>query len=231
MLLAEEMALVALRPDTGRPTINSGSLDDCLVGLLVADLALAGRVSVDDGDLEVVDDAQVGDDLLDHVLATLADKQSAGDLPPSPSPSPDDTAVALQRELVSYDLTGSLPRPARALFDRLADDGLATRRFSSVLGFQRHAWVPDSTLRRTVIDQLRTCALKPGRPDLRTAVLLVQLSEANLTRVVFPDARERQQARARTTTIRGQTELADNIALVISNLETAAVAAVSSVKG
>jgi hypothetical protein len=222
MLLAEKMALIALRPDTGRPQINSGRLDDCLVGLLAADLALAGRVSVAGGQVAVLQPTPTGDELLDHVLATLMSRatphRGAAD-----ATSPTDRAEPM--DFVSYDLSGSLPRPARVLFDRLADDGLATRRFSSVLGFERHAWVPDPEARRQVMEEVRVCGLTPGTPDVRSAILLAQLNEADLARVVFPDARGRAQARARAATVRGQKDLAQNVHLLILSLESAAVAA------
>ncbi len=55
MLLAEELALVALKPESGRHQIGTGdALNACLAGLLVADLLLYGSVGPGDKDDRIV---------------------------------------------------------------------------------------------------------------------------------------------------------------------------------
>jgi hypothetical protein len=55
MLLAEELALVALDPDSGRHAVGIGSLlNACLAGLLVAELLLDGTARAGDRDDAVV---------------------------------------------------------------------------------------------------------------------------------------------------------------------------------
>ena len=55
MLLAEELALVALKPQSGRHQIGTGdALNACLAGLLVAELLLEGAVGPGDRDDRLV---------------------------------------------------------------------------------------------------------------------------------------------------------------------------------
>ena len=55
MLLAEELALVALEPESGRyPLGNGDNLNACLAGLLVAELLLEGFVGPGDRDDRIV---------------------------------------------------------------------------------------------------------------------------------------------------------------------------------
>ena len=55
MLLAEELALVALKPESGRHQIGTGdALNACLAGLLVAELLLDGSVGPGDKDDRIV---------------------------------------------------------------------------------------------------------------------------------------------------------------------------------
>ncbi len=51
MLLAEELALVAIKPGKGRAQLGTGgNLNACLAGLLVAELLLDGAVGTADDD-------------------------------------------------------------------------------------------------------------------------------------------------------------------------------------
>src|SRR5687767_13587112 len=55
MLLAEELALVALKPESGRHQIGTGeALNACLAGLLVAELLLDGSAGLGDRDDRIV---------------------------------------------------------------------------------------------------------------------------------------------------------------------------------
>jgi hypothetical protein len=75
--LHEEILLLALDDEKG--TIGMGSLwNQAAGGAMVAELMLAGRVTVGDqkkGTLTVVDPTPVGDPLLDQALAEIADRE------------------------------------------------------------------------------------------------------------------------------------------------------------
>jgi hypothetical protein len=73
LTLAEEIVLLALDDETGRPVGRSGMAPDrALAGALLMELALAGRVDTDRDRLFVLDAAPTGDAPLDAALARLA---------------------------------------------------------------------------------------------------------------------------------------------------------------
>lgn len=73
LTLAEEITLLSLDDETGRPVGRAGMAPDrALAGALLMELALAGRVDTDRDRLILVDGAPMGDALRDGVLARLA---------------------------------------------------------------------------------------------------------------------------------------------------------------
>ncbi len=55
MLLAEELALVAVKPESGRHDLGTGGqLNACLAGLLVAELVLDGTLDLGDAEDRIV---------------------------------------------------------------------------------------------------------------------------------------------------------------------------------
>ncbi|GGL91349.1 MULTISPECIES: GOLPH3/VPS74 family protein [Micromonospora] len=78
--LAEELLLLAYDDETGKATMPRISLDLGMAAAVLVELALAGRVAYDSGNLTVVDPTPTGEPTVDEVLARMADEQ-----PHSPS--------------------------------------------------------------------------------------------------------------------------------------------------
>lgn len=80
LTLAEEIVLLALDDESGRPVGRAGMAPDrALAGALLMELALAGRVDTDQDRLWVVDTTPMGDAALDAALARLAAPGAPGD--------------------------------------------------------------------------------------------------------------------------------------------------------
>ena len=71
--LAEEIVLLSLDDETGRPVGRGGMAPDlALAGALLMDLALAGRLDTDRDRVMVVNAAPTGDAVRDAALAAVA---------------------------------------------------------------------------------------------------------------------------------------------------------------
>ncbi|MFM2437657.1 MAG: Golgi phosphoprotein 3, partial [Actinomycetota bacterium] len=145
MLLAQKLALVSLRTGSGHPRNASGNLSYTLVGLLIADLVLQGRLSLGKDVFTVVDAARTGDALLDQVLDSVG-------------AHPDGNSYR-QYEYTAKALSGHMGRPIPQVFDSLVDDGLATAHDKPLLGLSDKAWLPDEAARDGVIAGIRASAL------------------------------------------------------------------------
>ena len=70
---AEEIILLMLHDDDGKfAHVPSWSMDRALAGAVLMDLALENRIDTDPENLILIDDAPVGDSLLDPTLAEIA---------------------------------------------------------------------------------------------------------------------------------------------------------------
>src|SRR4051812_5709036 len=112
MKLVEELALLAYGDD-GAPDTDGVHLDNGLAGALLLELALAGRVDVEDRKVVVRDRAPTGDPLVDRAL----DRIVSAARPRRPS------------QWVAK-LAKDIRRPA---LDRLVADGVLTREQDRVL--------------------------------------------------------------------------------------------------
>jgi hypothetical protein len=102
LTLAEEIVLLALDDETGRPVGRTGMAPDrALAGALLMQLALAGRVDTDRDRLFVVDATPTGDPPLDAALARLlapdAPADARGAIPVLARDAPAARAVILDR--------------------------------------------------------------------------------------------------------------------------------------
>ncbi|MFI6497088.1 GPP34 family phosphoprotein [Nonomuraea typhae] len=76
--IAEEFVLLAYGDDDGKPLVKEERVKLVLVAALLSELALDGRVELDeDGGVAVVDATPTGDRALDEVLAAIAEVGSA----------------------------------------------------------------------------------------------------------------------------------------------------------
>ena len=184
MLLAEELALVALKPESGRRQIATGdALNACLAGLLVADLLLYGSVGPGDKD--------------DRIVA----------VPGREVPGPPALVAAL--EVVAEKgpkMKGVLSHMSRGLEKRL---GMSTQEavFSGlagagIVGASTGGLLPkrpvlDRAAWDAVVDRLRAAARTDGPLEPRTALVLSMTGPAHLLEVVAPERSTRKHARNR----------------------------------
>jgi hypothetical protein len=170
--LAEEIVLLSLDDDTGRPVGRSGMAPDlALAGALLMDLALAGRVDTDRDRIWVADHAPTRDAVADRVLAELAMPDAPGDAR---------GAIML--------LARGAPAAREALLARLVEAGVLRRQEGRVL------WVfPDrrypKALGRDAAEnaraRLRRLLLAEEIPEPRDALLLGLVRAAGLLPLLF----------------------------------------------
>lgn len=177
LALPDELCLLGHDPESGRS--QSSHLDLGLAGAVLVELALAGRVDVDDDRVVVLDDSPTDDALLDDALGRIA-----GDKPRAP----DDWVSRLQKGLREQVLT------------RLVEVGVLDHQTSKLLGlFTRHRWREvDPEPEAQVRGRLETVVLHGTEPDQRTAALVGLVRAVDLRGAVFPLApRKTTEARMR----------------------------------
>ncbi len=157
MLLAEELALMAMKPATGRHALGVRSqLNACLAGLLIADLVLAGAAEIDGARQEVRLTGKSPDsDLLVAVAAVIVDK----------GPKVKSVLSAMDRGLRQHGSPGTWN----------AATAIVTR---------GEAGAPE---RDEIVTRLRHAAAIDGPTDRATALLLAMTGPANLLEIVAPD--------------------------------------------
>jgi len=143
--LVDDLLLVLLSPQTGRPVLDGQRLAPGLAGAVLLEIALAGRLDVRRegrwrGDrLTVVDGPAFGDPLLDDAVEVLRGRPGI-----------------LARSAVQRLARASVVRTAK---QRLVDAGDATRTPGGFLRFTRHDPRPEA--REALVAQLRA-ALQAG---------------------------------------------------------------------
>jgi hypothetical protein len=183
MLLAEELALVAVNPDTGRHGVGTRSnLNACLAGLLVAELMLEGGAAPGEGKQQIV---------------------LAG------GPSPESPTLAAAAEIVDEKgpkLRAVLSHMSRGLESRfelgtwdVVVAGLvgAGALSPSEGGMRPKNDVVDHHARDAVIARLQAAATSDRPLDPRTGLLLSMTGPASLLEVVAPERGGRRHARRR----------------------------------
>ncbi|MEO9322880.1 GPP34 family phosphoprotein [Nocardioides sp. C4-1] len=160
-LLAEDLLLLLLDDESGKPT-GWVDLQTVLGGAVLADLALAGLVEVEEkasvwrsAKVHAVGDRVPDDAVLAGALQTVAAKERS-----------------------AQDLVGRLGKDLDdTLARRLADRGILEREDSRVLGiFSRTRWPAADTTREAVVRRALTAALAHGEePDPHTRGLVALL--------------------------------------------------------
>src|SRR5690349_2680991 len=184
MNLAEEFALLAYGDD-GAPDTDSVRLDNGMGGSLLLELAISGRVGVEDGKVVVVDGTPAGDPLVDQALGRI----KADEKPRKPAHwvrkfAKDTRKLALNR-LVEQDVLTRREDTVLLVFPRTrypAPDGVEP--------------VPETEARR----RLTAAVTGTGPVDPRTAALCALLGATNLDRKIFR-ALDRKRVKARLAEI------------------------------
>lgn len=140
MLLAEDLLLLLTDDETGKPVVATSTLALGLAGAQLVELALDGRVDVDEKRrLAVLDAGPTGDDLLDRSLEVL---ERRADRRP---------------ESVLADVGRRLPD---ALYDRLTAAGVLRTERGKVLGiFPTTRWPAASVEHESVVRRALTAAI------------------------------------------------------------------------
>lgn len=78
MSTARNIAVLTFAPDSGKPLLVPGDLDLATTGALLADLAIARRVTLEEATLRVVDTSPTGDVAVDEMVSTIASSAPRG---------------------------------------------------------------------------------------------------------------------------------------------------------
>ncbi len=213
MLLAAELALLAIDPASGRHALGiRDKLNACLAGLLVGELVLGGHAEPGERDGTVV---LTDDPAADPVLVATAQVVAV-------------RGPKLKAVMSSMD---------RSLGKRLGtgtwDSVVATLVAGHVLGpaegsvRPRHE-VLDPAPRDEVLHRVRHAAGADGPIDARTALVLAMTGPANLLELVAPDRHTRKHARRRIDHALDESSLRDIGGVVRKLLTEAATAAAAA---
>ncbi|MFI2609698.1 GPP34 family phosphoprotein [Kitasatospora sp. NPDC018619] len=176
--LAEELMLLSLDDESGVAK-DAPTAAWAAAGGILAELVLAGRVTVEDGQLTVTDRTPTGDPLVDGRLARL-DAWAAGRRP----------GRAKAADWLTTDRTTAVADTVA----RLCERGLVVeerRRAFGIFPVRRYPEA-DGTVERELRGRLAAAVLDGAEPDLRTAALVALLHGARLHRLAFPDLPHRQ---------------------------------------
>ena len=173
-LLAEQVVLLSLDDETGRPIGRLGMAPDlALAGALLMDLALAGRIDTDRDRLWVADDAPTWDPVLDAALGQLLEPEAPGDA----------------RGAIMI-LARDAGEARHALLHRLVEAGMLRQVETNALWLFRDTRHPklDGAAAEDARTRLRSLLLREELPDPRDALLLGLVRAAGLLPVIFTEA-------------------------------------------
>ncbi|MGW4941107.1 GOLPH3/VPS74 family protein [Actinoplanes sp. NPDC004185] len=208
MNLAEEFVLLAYGDD-GVPDTDSVRLDHGLGGALLLELAISGRIGVEDKKVVVLDPAATGDPLVDQALGRIV----ADDKPRKPA-----------HWVKKFSDTR---KPA---LDRLVDQGVLTREQDKVLFvFPRTRYpapngvepVPETEARQ----RLTAAVSGAGPVEPRTAALCALVGATNLDRKVFRTL-DRKRVDERLREISAGDPTAAAVRQTVEEIQTAVIVAV-----
>jgi len=209
MNLAEEFALLAYGDD-GAPDTDSVRLDHGVGGALLLELAISGRVGIEDKKVVVLDGTPTGDPLVDQALGRTA----ADEKPRRPA----------------YWVKKFAKDTRKLALNRLVEQGVLARREDTVLlVFPRTRYpapdglepAPETEARQRLIAAVSAS----GPVEPRTAALCALLAATNLDRKVFRTL-DRERVKARLKEISAGDWAATAVRQTIEEIQTAVVVAV-----
>jgi hypothetical protein len=208
MNLAEEFALLGY-DDDGTPLTDGTHLDNGLGGALLLELALAGRVDVEDKRVVVIDRSPTGDALVDEGLARIAEDKARR-----------------PGYWVSKFAKDTRPR----VLQKLVADGVLTVEQDRVLGvFPRKKYPAaegvEPAAETAARDRMRAALVGTGAVDPRTAALCALVAATDLDRKVFADL-NRRQVKARLKEISEGSWAAAAVKKTIEDIQAAVMVAI-----
>lgn len=211
MLLAKELALVAIDPESERHAIGTrDQLNACLAGLLIGELVLDGAVTAGGAKRTLVLTGAPVTGLLAAAAEVISEK------------GPKIKAVLSHMSRGVAERTGS--GTWDAVIAELVSDGVLVADDS---GWRTRYSVVDLSARVSIVDRLRSAAAGDGALHPRTAVVLSMTGPAQLLEVVAPERRTRKHARRRIDHALDGTQL-EPIGEVARQLLAEAAAAVAA---
>lgn len=205
--LAEELFLLALDDDEG--WIATPALDTLRYGLaaaLLADLALLGKIAVEDQRISLRDPAPVGDELLDDTLLRIAESNKP--------------------RKVKYWLSAlSFRKLPKHIAQRLVALGALYEEDRRYLGVVPYAANPqqDASAKYWIKQGLRATGLTSAKPERRGVVLLSLMKGCRLLNLVFTRD-ERKAARKRVDELVKGEDFGAAVAQTLSDIEAAVAA-------
>ncbi len=210
--LAEELFLVALDEDEGwiaAPALNT--LRYGLAAALLADLALQGKIVVEDQRVSVLDPAPVGDDLLDETLQRLVE--------------------AGRPRKVKYWLNAlGFRKLPKQVAEHLVKRGVLRADEKRYLWVLPYAIYPqqDASAKYWIKQSLRAAALTNARSDRRGVELLSLMKGCRLLTLVFTKDERKAAGKRVDDLVKGE-DFGAAVAQTLADIEAAATAAAATV--
>ena len=217
MLIAEDLLLLITDNASGKPVVGSTELENGLAGAVLLELALAGRVDVEEGRgpvranrLLVVDPAPTGDQVLDAGLRSIAAK---------PGRKPESVLGGLRK--------GLRPR----LYQRLATQGILRAQEGRVLGlFPTSRWPAADSRHEDALRRDLHAALVVGvQPSERTAAVISLLHAIRAVHKVVGEREDRKRVKARAKEISDGAWAAAAVRKAVDAVNAATMAAITAV--
>ncbi len=205
--LAEELFLLALDDDEGWVAASAqNTLRYALAAALLADLALRGKIIVEDRRVRLLDAAATGDDLLDWVLERLG---------------------AAEKPLKVKHWINALGfrKLPRQVADRLVARGVLTeedRRYTAAVPYpapeQR-----DVPAKYWIKQGLRSAVLTAAKPEQRSIVLLSLMQGCRLLNLIFTKDERKAAGRRVQELVEGE-DFGEAVAQTLHDIESATFA-------
>lgn len=168
--VVEELALLALREDTGRPLVGWTQLQYGFAGAILAELALSGRIDLIDDRLHLISAEPVGDVECDRALEMFA-------------------AQRKNRRAGWWVQKIGGGKLRREVFDHLLEKGLVSDDSTKLFGIFPMLRLPETQpLLELHLRQRIQTALDRGTADDRTAAIIALAEVTGLRKKLFPDA-------------------------------------------
>ncbi|MCZ4561587.1 GPP34 family phosphoprotein [Rhodococcus sp. IEGM 1401] len=175
-LIAEDLLLLLLDDDSGKPLADSTKLPRVLAGALVVELAMTGSLRITGPDEQIKKDHVVvaGSRPEDEFLRRVFDLVASASRPMKPQKVIEKSQKNLAKELAA----------------RLVAQGCVTEKKDKVWGlFPTTTWPAQDTSREKVLrDALRSALVDGTTPSPHTAALISLISAVDLTHKVIEDA-------------------------------------------
>ncbi|GAA2651068.1 GOLPH3/VPS74 family protein [Paractinoplanes durhamensis] len=208
MSLAEEFLLLAY-DESGAPLTDGTHLDNGLGGALLLELALAGRVDVEDKRVVVLSTAPTGDPLTDQALA----------------------AIEAEKPRKAGHWISKLAKQARPrVLEKLVTEGVLTVEKDKVLWVFPRTLYPPATgelpaVEAAARERIRAAVLGTGPVEPRTAALCALVAATELDRKVLRDL-DRKRVTARLKEIGEGSWAAEAVRKTIEEIQAAVMVAI-----